>query len=774
MRSLDTAETRTRIGDVHKAHEKTFRWIFDPTLVSFSKWLRSERTAENQGYSQIYWIQGKPGSGKSTLMKFAMRDARTCDLLAARSMHAWKLAAFFFHDRGSNIQKSLTGMMQEILHSILDQCQELLSFIAPIYQKLVQSQRTNLPKWDIPALQEALLAIVHQRKVPFQFCLFLDALDEHEGDNEQLAGFLKELTQNGGKNVHLKMCLASRSWTVFQQHFGNCPGFAIHEHTGSDIRAYTENRLSLYLHEPQPLIGRDQLMTISTQITDKALGVFIWVRLVVDQLIKDIRDGTSFFVLEDRVTKMPQELRELYSHTLKRIDSEYSAEAYVMFQTALCSLSPLSLYNFMHSASYNLSRDSEFEFSLDLQLRRLESRSGGLLEAAINPAIAKKHPAQQPDSRFYNVQFIHQTVKEYVRDNQHNLGLREVPRYLQLRSGYYFLLNSCGHPSVKTWDHKAISIGGESLRRFLFIYAKAYEESLSKRSEEELEIAIALLDRVSSTIEVTETSSWRDQSWGVSIPDLSMYWFYTEPHWFLKLAIAANLNFYVRKKLTGVPTSGLLHVAAAGPDIVDYKLDHSIMVRTLISQGCPVNDLWKTPFVDQDAPYKNLTLDEDSLVTPLAFLLTKKDLNNRSDETRLQIAKILLEEGADANAVICLHSRSNNLTAYVSLLDYCVRFDSAAFVRLLLQFGAKSADDEPGDMLVYASIRKDNEIVQALKDHGETSDFQHQDHPIMFREAIGLVSSGLVAPIGYPFSELLRLSSLMGMQPAIEEKNTES
>ena len=35
-------------------------------------------------------------------MKFAMRDARMVELLAADGDHSWAIAAFFFHDRETN------------------------------------------------------------------------------------------------------------------------------------------------------------------------------------------------------------------------------------------------------------------------------------------------------------------------------------------------------------------------------------------------------------------------------------------------------------------------------------------------------------------------------------------------------------------------------------------------------------------------------------------------------------------------------------------------
>ena len=61
---------------------------------------------------------------------------------------------------------------------------------------------------------------------------------------------------------------------------------------------------------------------ITTIIAERALGVFIWVRLVVDIVAKGVRDGTPYDVLEERVNLMPQELKDLYADTLRRIEAD--------------------------------------------------------------------------------------------------------------------------------------------------------------------------------------------------------------------------------------------------------------------------------------------------------------------------------------------------------------------------------------------------------------------------------------------------------------------
>ncbi len=71
-----------RRAGIRPAHQKTYRWIFEPPKTpgnvpsnaspwsSFVNWLEQDDT------SQMYWVTGKPGSGKSTLMKYIVESER--------------------------------------------------------------------------------------------------------------------------------------------------------------------------------------------------------------------------------------------------------------------------------------------------------------------------------------------------------------------------------------------------------------------------------------------------------------------------------------------------------------------------------------------------------------------------------------------------------------------------------------------------------------------------------------------------------------------------
>ncbi len=73
--SLHFPMIQARHEKVETAHANTYEWIYrqpipgEPKPMRFVEWLEQR--------NGIFWIHGKPGSGKSTLMKFICNHART-------------------------------------------------------------------------------------------------------------------------------------------------------------------------------------------------------------------------------------------------------------------------------------------------------------------------------------------------------------------------------------------------------------------------------------------------------------------------------------------------------------------------------------------------------------------------------------------------------------------------------------------------------------------------------------------------------------------------
>jgi hypothetical protein len=140
--------------------EKTFSWILfqEPTELdgkklwsSFPEWLEGST-------QQPYWITGKPGSGKSTLMKFVLQQpslkahlkkwAGDFDLLIT-CYYAWVA--------GSDLQKSCEGLMRTLLYQTLKTNPSLIAEVTPRRWSLFVTIRslTKMPTWELWEIEES-------------------------------------------------------------------------------------------------------------------------------------------------------------------------------------------------------------------------------------------------------------------------------------------------------------------------------------------------------------------------------------------------------------------------------------------------------------------------------------------------------------------------------------------------------------------------------------------------------------------------------------------
>ena len=709
-------------------------------------------------------------------MKFAMRDPRMTKLLASDDMEQWSLAAFFFHDRGSEKQKTLNGMLQELLRSILQQMPTLSRYILPSYLELVRSQRTRCPSWDFSSLTSALVSLIEQRHVKIRILLLLDALDEHQGDNDILASLLKTLVdKSDNERVKLKMCLASRSWTVFQQHFGNCPGFSIHDYTREDIMTYIKARLEPCGPQEMHQSDHDNITPLANLVATRASGVFIWVRLVVDLLAKGIQDGTPHRTLEEKVDKIPQELRDLYADTLRRIEPEYSLEAFIMLQTTLCSFEPLPLKVLMLTSDLNTNffemnppppvfpwQAGNFtEQSTSSQKSRLASRSGGLLEV-----VQRDQSVSESDALV--VQFIHQTVKEYVQSASRNLGLAQFRFDIHQDNGYRFLLRTCAN-----------SRGGmvSCVKKDVFDYARC----AAKKYKEDYRAHESDCSRLISAIvkDVRDSMRFSPEEKYVSI---NLKWFLREQKGSFFTDILSDITANERDLEMQLPTlavamnfpeyfvrhpdrfqggrvferpfpQGLLHLAVAVPGLNPgiRDADHEYMIRVLVGAGCDINEDFPgmLKYIDGDP-----NLDEVSNaglpISPLGQRLIDRA---GPEDMRLSIVKTLIDLGASADSGIWFRTDARGELQSCSLLEYCVLSESAAFVRLLLQHGAEPTTwliKDGSELLRFARIRQDAAVIQTLLDFGlvEVNGKATSDDLATVKEAVRIQSHIIAAPSG--------------------------
>lgn len=228
-----------RLHGIREAHSETFEWILQETgrggEVRFTKWLRSQHG--------VYWIAGKAGSGKSTLMRFLHEHPRTQELLKDWAGHEkLVIGCHFFWSSGYPMQRSQQGILQSLLFQILEQCPELIP--AACLLRWADKNTLGPPSWTRRQLLNTIITIASQEALSKRFCFFLDGLDEYDSDDgtfDDLIGIIKRLTSSPS----IKICASSRPWDQFDWAFGQSArqSLQLHEFTKEDTRLYVADLL---------------------------------------------------------------------------------------------------------------------------------------------------------------------------------------------------------------------------------------------------------------------------------------------------------------------------------------------------------------------------------------------------------------------------------------------------------------------------------------------------------------------------------------------------
>ncbi|KAG8671073.1 hypothetical protein FPOAC2_04393 [Fusarium poae] len=226
---------------------------------SFSSWLQSD--------DRLFWIQGKPGSGKSTLMKFIIENDNTKCLLSSWRPNT-RIISYFLWKIGQESQNSIKGLLCCLLHDLLDGDDQMVDKVLDHFS--FSGLRDFYQEWSSEEAEKVLFFLLYSGSC--STCIFIDGLDEIS-DKDGFESLIRVL-QRIWKIPRVKVCVSSRLETglIRRLEAAGPQKLRLHDLTRPEMTVYIQKQLAEY---SEGLISTSKLQKMITLLLEKAEGVFL-------------------------------------------------------------------------------------------------------------------------------------------------------------------------------------------------------------------------------------------------------------------------------------------------------------------------------------------------------------------------------------------------------------------------------------------------------------------------------------------------------------------
>ena len=298
------------------------------------------------------------------------------------------VASFYYSYREGEKHTNHSNMLRSILYDILNQNEEFFFHFQPYYRQATQGG--GHPEWSYKSLEGILLSFTKNHPVSERLYLLVDAIDEsNDRGRIDAIKLLYELCAGKGSCI-AKVFVASRPVIGLS-------GYLVKSHkmirlqdlNSPDILKFAESVLGGSESELglPPVIAH-----LATKfIIENAQGVFVWVHLVGEELLRYAREGYTKKQIFDYLKSLPTELEGLYEHILVRLEGGGKRNVELgqkMLQLVIFAYRPLGLEELKQALAIQRNLDSEISYtdeSLEEELifgieKRIISCAGNFLE----------------------------------------------------------------------------------------------------------------------------------------------------------------------------------------------------------------------------------------------------------------------------------------------------------------------------------------------------------------------------------------------------------
>lgn len=412
-------EEEDRYFEVKEAHKRTFGWVFEDQHSELRNWLHTP--------DGLFWVNGKAGSAKSTLMKYIHRHSDDFDQNVLEShLGAWAgqrqllVIGFFFWQAGDLLQRCYEGISRSLLRQIFQARPDLIPVVFPQLTRhvLLQPSQNGL-QIKQKELEQGLAQLI--RDLPADLALFIivDGVDEYSGDQVEFSKLLARLAAHPA----IKVLVSSRPVPECHYIFDGYPGLKLQDLTRTDIGNYIDAELiSDKLFARMALLEDGFAAEVRSTLVEKASGVFLWTVLVVQRILLGLVHHEDREALLKRIDELPKDLEKLYDHMFGKMSVGYRADASMLLQVMMGSreiqTAPFSATQFLLAAdtlkdlrnqrAMKPTNPHNTKVLIEILEGRLRSRCCGLIEVQVRDVRGPLH-----DPRAV---FLHRTVFDYLRN----------------------------------------------------------------------------------------------------------------------------------------------------------------------------------------------------------------------------------------------------------------------------------------------------------------------------------------------------------------------
>jgi len=304
LHSTDPRIDKRRIEDSKGGLlEDAYRWIFDS---------REFKTWSNIQQSQLLWIRGEPGKGKTMLLCGIINE------LSKPTANTTLLSYFFCHATDARINNAI-AVLRGLLYMFVQQQPSLASHLQKKYDLAGRALFEDTNAWV--ALSEIFNNILQDPSLSNTY-LVVDALDECVTGLPEL---LSLIVQTSSTSSRAKWIVSSRNWPSIERDLDYATrrvrlSLELNE-TSVSAAVASYIRLKVDMLAKKAKYDDNTRDAVQHHLLSNASGTFLWVALVCQEL----RDVSAWEV-EDRVKEFPPGLDTLYWRMLDQIWSSRHAK----------------------------------------------------------------------------------------------------------------------------------------------------------------------------------------------------------------------------------------------------------------------------------------------------------------------------------------------------------------------------------------------------------------------------------------------------------------